>query len=35
MTLKKDLDRATTGLERLYKVAQEGALSIDDTPLRR
>jgi site-specific DNA recombinase len=31
ITLKKELDRATTGLDRLYQAVEEGALSIDET----
>ena len=31
ITLTKELERATTGLERLYQAVEEGALSIDDT----
>jgi site-specific DNA recombinase len=31
ITLTKELERATTGLERLYQTVEEGALSIDDT----
>src|ERR1700680_4003847 len=31
ITLKKELDRATTGLGRLYQAVEEGALSIDET----
>ena len=31
ITMKTELDRATTGLDRLYKAVEEGALSIDET----
>lgn len=31
ITLTKELERATTGLDRLYQAVEEGALSIDDT----
>ena len=31
LTLRKELDRATAGLDRLYEAVEEGALSIDDT----
>ncbi len=31
ITLKKELDRATTGLDRLYQAVEDGALSIDET----
>jgi hypothetical protein len=31
ITLKKELDRATTGLDRLYQAVEEGARSIDET----
>jgi site-specific DNA recombinase len=31
ITFKKELDRATTGLDRLYQAVEEGALSIDET----
>jgi site-specific DNA recombinase len=31
ITLKKELDRATAGLDRLYQAVEEGALSIDET----
>ena len=31
ITMKAELDRATTGLDRLYKAEEEGALSIDET----
>ena len=31
ITLRKELDRATTGLDRLYQAVEDGALSIDET----
>src|ERR1700674_890266 len=31
ITLTKELERATTGLDRLYQAVEEGALSIDET----
>ena len=31
ITLTKELERATTGLDRLYQAVEQGALSIDDT----
>jgi hypothetical protein len=35
ITLKKELERATTGLDRLYKAIEEGALFIDETRRER
>ena len=31
ITMTKELERATTGLDRLYQAVEEGALSIDET----
>ena len=31
ITLRKELDRATTGLDRLYQAVEDGALSLDET----
>ena len=31
ITMTKELERATTGLDRLYKAVEDGALSIDET----
>src|SRR5687768_6875181 len=31
ITLTKELERATTGLDRLYQAIEQGSVSIDDT----